>query len=92
MLYNNHTSHNIVIILNVKNLVFLLRSTIKTHCLYMLESPLLYGHPISFIKKKTKITPHTTAEQFLLFLQQDQTEILYSFQCSSSEFSFKSHY
>lgn len=47
---------------------------------------------LSALLKKPKTTPHTTAEQFLLFLQQEQTETLYSFQCSSSEFSFKSHY
>lgn len=72
MLYNNHTSHNVVIILNVKNLVFLLRSTIKTHCLYMLESPLLYGHPISFIKKKPKQPPTLQQSSFHSFCSKNR--------------------
>lgn len=48
MLYNDLTSHSIVIILHVKNLVFLLKSTIKPIVYICLKAHFF----VSFVKTK----------------------------------------
>lgn len=51
----------------ILSLVFLLKSIIKTDCVYMLESPLLYGHPISFIKKRNRTKQAPKLQQSIFY-------------------------